>query len=53
MGLGDKERALQLLEQGYREHDVWMKELRAWPWFDELRDDPRYQALIEKMNFPR
>ena len=53
MGLGDKERALQLVEQGYREHDVWMKELRAWPWFDELRDDPRYQALIEKMNFPR
>jgi hypothetical protein len=29
-----------------------MKELKAWPWFDRLRDEQRYKDLMKRMNFP-
>ncbi len=50
--LGEKERALAWLEQGYEQRDIWLVELKAWPWFDPLRDDPRFQNLLRRMNFP-
>lgn len=50
--LGEKEKALDQLEKGYEQRDVWMKELKAWPWFDSLRNEPRYQVLMQRMNFP-
>jgi TolB-like protein/class 3 adenylate cyclase/Tfp pilus assembly protein PilF len=50
--LGEKELALNQLEQGYEQHDVWMKELKAWPWFETLKTEPRYKDLIKRMNFP-
>jgi adenylate cyclase len=52
LALGDNEKALSQLEQGYEHRDVWMKELIAWPWFDSLHDEPRYKNLIRRMNFP-
>jgi adenylate cyclase len=52
LALGNKEQALNHLEQGYEHRDVWMKELRAWPWFDELQNEPRYKDLVRKLNFP-
>ena len=53
LALGNKEEALTLLEQGFEQKDMWMKELKAWPWFDELKNEPRYKDLIRKMNFPQ
>jgi serine/threonine-protein kinase len=50
--LGDKEQALAGLEKGYEKRDVWLVELKAWPWFDSLRDEPRFQDLLRRMNFP-
>lgn len=50
--LGEKEKALGQLEKGYEQHDVWMKELKAWPWFDSLQNEPRYNNLMQRMNFP-
>ena len=52
VALGNKEQALNQLEKGYEQNDVWMKELKAWPWFDDLKDEPRYKSLMQKMNFP-
>jgi adenylate cyclase len=52
LALGDKEKAMSQLEQGYEQRDVWMKELKAWPWFDTLKNEPRYKDLIRRMNFP-
>jgi tetratricopeptide (TPR) repeat protein len=53
LALGNKEEALTLLEKGFEQKDMWMKELKAWPWFDELKNEPRYKDLIRKMNFPQ
>jgi len=50
--LGDKEKALAWLEHGYEQRDVWFVELNAWPWFDSLRNDPRFQAVLRLMNLP-
>jgi serine/threonine-protein kinase len=50
--LGEKAQALAWLEGGYEQRDAWLVELKAWPWFDPLRDEPRFQALLRRMNFP-
>ncbi len=48
--LGDTERVLDLLEQGYRERDVRMSFLLLdWP---QLRGQPRYQTLLRRMQLP-
>ncbi|HET9746528.1 MAG TPA: tetratricopeptide repeat protein [Chitinophagaceae bacterium] len=52
LALGNKEEALKQLEFGYERRDVWIKELKAWPWLDELQNEPRYKDLIRKLNFP-
>ncbi len=50
VGLGDREHALAALEQGYagRSGDE-LSFLRIDTFFDPLRDDPRFQALAEKI----
>ncbi len=50
--LGDNDDAITWLERGYREHDDFLALLRVWPAFDRLRSDPRFQALVRRMNFP-
>jgi serine/threonine protein kinase/Tfp pilus assembly protein PilF len=50
--LGDKNEAIRWLDQGYREHDEFLILLKVWPLFDPLRSDPRFEALVRRMNFP-
>jgi TolB-like protein/Tfp pilus assembly protein PilF len=52
VGAGDRELALDALEHGSRERDAYLVFLKASPWMDSLRDDPRYQAVLRRMNFP-
>jgi serine/threonine protein kinase/tetratricopeptide (TPR) repeat protein len=52
IALGDKERALSRLEEGYAKRDVWLIELKAWPWFDSLASDARFQAVVRGVGFP-
>jgi serine/threonine-protein kinase len=50
--LGENEQALTWLERGYDRRDAWLAEIKAWPWFDSLRDEPRFQELLRRMSFP-
>ncbi len=52
IGLGQNDDALKRLEKGYEEHSGWMAFLNVEPVFDPLRDDPRFQDLLRRMNFP-
>ena len=46
LGLGDKEEAFAWLEQGYKEHSNILQWLKVHPYFDPLRDDPRFKDLV-------
>jgi tetratricopeptide (TPR) repeat protein len=50
MGLGEKDEALENLEKAFSERESAMAFLKAWPLLDSLRTEPRFQALLKKMN---
>ena len=50
-GLSDKEKALTQLEKGFRERACCMVFLNVDPFFDSLRAEPRFKALIRRMGF--
>ena len=51
VGLGDTERAMAWLHEAEEERDPELAFLNAWPFFDPLRSDPRFQALLRRMHF--
>jgi Tfp pilus assembly protein PilF len=53
LALGDRDRAIKLIEQDYRQRSNWLNRLNVDPVMDPLRDDPRFQDLMRKMNFQR
>jgi tetratricopeptide (TPR) repeat protein len=53
IGLGEKDEAMTWLERAYEEHDQWMVYIKAYPGWDALRSEPRFQALVRRMNFPQ
>jgi tetratricopeptide (TPR) repeat protein len=53
IGLDDKEQALTFLERAYEEQDPALFYLKVSPIFDPLRSEPRFQALLRRVNFPQ
>src|ERR1044071_7287472 len=51
VALGDKDRALSLLEKAYAERSNRMNYLKVDPTLDPLRQEPRFKQLMRKMNF--
>jgi hypothetical protein len=49
-GLGEKDRALEWLERAFEEHCPQLAWLRYDLVWDALREEPRFQALLSKMN---
>src|SRR6266436_5368925 len=49
---GEKEKAFEWLQFATDNHDTGMLALLVDPLLNSLRDDPRYKALVAKMNFP-
>ena len=52
LGLNQKEEALTMLEKEVDEHGYWATGFAVQPEFDELRSEPRFKALLRKMNLP-
>ena len=48
-GLGDKDRTFEWLERAYREHSVAMVWLKADPFWEKVRSDPRYEDLLRRV----
>lgn len=51
LGLGDIEEVFVWLNRAVGAPDRLIEPIRTWPFFDPLRDDPRFHALLRKMNF--
>lgn len=50
LGLGETEDAFQWLDRAVDECDQYMMPIKSYSFFDPLRADPRFQALVRKMN---
>jgi len=49
--LGNKEQALSGLEKSYEARDFLMPFVNIDPAFDDLRSEPRFQAIVQRMGF--
>ena len=49
---GERERVLEWLEKAYEVRDPNLPGIGVIPLFDSLRDDPRFQDLLRRMNLP-
>lgn len=49
MNLRDADRAFEALEAAVAAHDVYLLQLEVGPQFDPIRGDPRYAALLRRL----
>ena len=52
ISLGEKDRAFEMLEKAFRQRSWELVFLQVEPWLDQLRCDPRFDDLLQRMNFP-
>jgi serine/threonine protein kinase len=52
-GLGERNEALENLEKAYEERESYLAFIKSWTIFDSLRPEPRFQALLKKMNLDK
>jgi TolB-like protein/Tfp pilus assembly protein PilF len=50
---GEREPAMQYLQRSLERRDTYLVIVKVAPWFDEMRSDPRFQELLQRMNFPK
>ena len=53
LALGERERALGLLESSFNEAPVTFLFNFRWPAFDPVRGDPKFEALVARLNLPK
>ena len=51
LNLGDKEKALSLLELGYDYRIIQMMHVKVNPYFDALKNDERFKDLLKRLHF--
>jgi TolB-like protein/Flp pilus assembly protein TadD len=52
LGLDDKVPALEWLNKAYEERFIWLVYLNVDPTFDNIRNEPGFQKLQQRMSFP-
>ena len=50
--LGDREAALSALERAYEIKDAGLSTMLVDAWLDPVRSEPRFEAIVRKMNYP-
>ena len=53
LALGDKEKALDWMEQAYREHSSAVISLKVEPGVDPLRNEPRFKEILRRLGLDR
>ena len=51
-GLDERDPAIALLEQGFREKTHWLVWLRLDQRWYKVREDERFRQMVQRMNFP-
>ncbi len=52
IGIAEYEEALRLLEQAYEEKSWFIIFMKIEPWYDPIKEDPRFKRIFSQMNFP-
>jgi hypothetical protein len=52
-GLDERDQTLAWLERGIQQRDPRMTFLKAEPKWNNLRDDPRFQDLMQRVGLPQ
>lgn len=52
VGMGDRQAALDWLEKAYQDRSTLMAYAKTDPLLDPLRSEPRFTALLQRMNLP-
>lgn len=47
--VGDKDQGFQLLDEAFTGQDIWLREINVDPLFEDVRKDPRFQDLLERL----
>ncbi len=47
--VGNKDKAFEYLEKSYQRREFWMSMLKVDPSLDSLRDDPRFDELVKRV----
>ncbi len=50
---GEIDEAFKWLEKSYQDHEVEMYWLKVEPPFEPIRNDPRYQEMLDRVGFPK
>lgn len=50
-GLGKRDETLYWLEKAYEDHSMWLTFVNAYPIFDFLRPEQKFQGLVRRMGF--
>jgi len=50
--LRETDQVIASLELAIHERSLWIGWIRKYPTFDSLRSDPRYEDIIQRLNFP-
>jgi hypothetical protein len=50
---GDTARALDWLEKAMGDRCPYLAEVKTSPWLDPLRKEPRFQAVMRELKFPK
>lgn len=48
--VGEREKAFEWLEKAFTERAPWLIEIKVNQDWEPIRDDPRYQEILRKMN---
>ena len=51
IGIGEYDKALDLLEEAYEKRSWFLIFMDIEPWYDPIRDAPRFQALVSRMHY--
>ncbi len=52
LSLGEKDKSMEWLEKAYQQHSGYLVAINCEQTFNNLRSDPRFQALLKKIGFP-
>jgi hypothetical protein len=47
--MGNGEQALRYLEKAFDQHVFWLPAINVDPYYDSLRQHPRFQNIVQRM----